>query len=80
MEFKDQTKDMDAQVDDVVDDMIDQLSGKDYEPKSFVSDKNTDIGLVQFVIRTDDIKKAEEKTTEKAKKTESFFDKLKALF
>lgn len=79
-EFKDQTKDIDSQVDDAVDDMIDQLSGKDYEPKSFVSDENTDIGLVQFVIRTDDIKKAEVQTTEKTRKTESFFDKLKALF
>lgn len=79
-EFKDKTKDMDSQIDDAVDDMLDQLSGKDYEPKSFVSDENTDIGLVQFVIRTDDIKKAKAETTEKTKKTESFFDKLKALF
>lgn len=79
-EFKDKTKDIDSQVDDAVDDMLDQLSGKDYQPKSFVSEKNTDVGLVQFVIRTDDIK---EKTVEKTKNTqkkETFWEKWKALF
>lgn len=56
-EFKDKTSDIDQQIDDEIDDMLDKISGSDYTPVSFVSAENTDIGLVQFAIRTDDIKK-----------------------
>ena len=47
----------DQQIDDEIDEMFDKISGSDYTPVSFVSADNKDIGLVQFAIRTDDIKK-----------------------
>lgn len=56
-EFKDKTSDIDQQIDDEIDEMFDKISGSDYTPVSFVSADNKDIGLVQFAIRTDDIKK-----------------------
>ncbi|MFR5703497.1 MAG: hypothetical protein ACLUD0_17630 [Eubacterium ramulus] len=56
-EFKDKTSDIDQQIEDEIDDMLDEISGNDYTPVSFVSADNKDIGLVQFAIRTDDIKK-----------------------
>jgi len=56
-EFKDKTSDIDQQIEDEIDDMLDEISGNDYTPLSFVSADNKDIGLVQFAIRTDDIKK-----------------------
>ena len=40
-----------------IDEMFEKISGSDYTPVSFVSADNKDIGLVQFAIRTDDIKK-----------------------
>nr|WP_294660326.1 hypothetical protein [uncultured Blautia sp.] len=56
-EFKDKTSDIDQQIDDEINEMLDKISGSDYTPVSFVSADNKDIGLVQFAIRTDDIKK-----------------------
>ena len=79
-EFKDETSDIDTQIDDAIDEIVEKLSGSDYEPVSFTSDENTDIGLVQFAIRTDDIKvkEAEEATAVEQKQT--IFDKIKGLF
>ena len=56
-EFKEKTSDIDDQIDEEIDDMLNEISGSDYTPVSFVSADNTDIGLVQFAIRTDDINK-----------------------
>ena len=57
VESKDKTSGIDQQIDDEIDEMFDKISGSDYIPVSFVSADNKDIGLVQFAIRTDDIKK-----------------------
>lgn len=78
--FKEQTSDIDEQIDDALDEMIDKISGSDYEPISFTSTKNEDIGLVQFAIRTDDIKKKEAEEVEKTEKKETLLDKIKGLF
>ena len=51
-EFYDKTKDMDTEISDTIDDKIDELTGKNIETKSFVSDKNTNIDSVLFVIKT----------------------------
>lgn len=56
-EFKGETSDLDSKVDDEVDSMIDNFAGGDFEVESFVSDKNTDVDSVQFVIKTEAIKK-----------------------
>ena len=79
-EFKDETSDIDTPIDDALDEMVEKLSGSDYAPVSFTSDENTDIGLVKFAIRTDDIKvkEAEEATAVEQKQT--IFDKIKGLF
>ena len=58
-EFKGETSDLDSKVDDEVDSMIDNFAGGDFEVESFVSDKNTDVDSVQFVIKTEAIKKEE---------------------
>lgn len=79
-EFQDKTSD----IDDQIEDKIDGLSGKDYEPVSFTSSKNTDIGLVQFAIHTEAIKKADttEEETEAETETESetLLSRVKSLF
>ena len=79
-EFKDETSDIDTQIDDAIDEMIEKLSGSDYEPVSFTSDENTDIGLVQFAIRTDDIKVKEAEETPAVEKKQTILDKIKGLF
>ncbi len=80
-EFHEKTSDMDEQVSDKIDEMISSISGNDDKVVSFVSDKNTNVDSVQFIIKTASVKKAEvveEEPEEEAPK--SFLEKLKDLF
>mgnify|MGYP004565645675 CR=1 FL=1 len=58
-EFVDQTSDMDPQISDEIDSMTNSFSGGDGDTISFVSEKNTHVNAVQFVIKTAAIEKAE---------------------
>ena len=79
--FHEKTSDMDEQVSDKIDDMISSISGSDDEVVSFVSDKNTNVDSVQFIIKTAAVKKAEVVEEEPEEEvTKSFLDKLKDLF
>lgn len=79
-EFVDETKNINGEIDDEIDKAIDEMAGGDYEPVSFVSDKNTNIGLVQFVMQTPEISKPEEEVLQVQEKQKTFLDKLKDLF
>lgn len=50
-EFYEQTDGMAIKIEDTVNEMLDSISGGDSEIVSFVSDKNTDVNAVQFVIK-----------------------------
>lgn len=58
--FRNATTGMDAKVENKINDMISSLTGGEGKTKSFVSDKNTEVIAVQFVISTDPIKSEEE--------------------
>lgn len=58
-EFVDQTSDMDPQISNEIDSMTNSFSGGDGDTISFVSEKNTHVNAVQFVIKTAAIEKAE---------------------
>lgn len=74
-------QDQDTKVEDTIDDMVGSLSGGDAQVQSFVSDKNTNIASVQFVIKTTAIEKMQE-TVQTQAQTEklSFWEKLINLF
>lgn len=75
------TSGMGAQVQEQIDGILSSLGGGSEAAESFVSDKNTDVKSVQFVIKTDAIEKPEaKKNVEKEKKDESFIRKLADLF
>lgn len=80
-EFVEQTSGMDSMVSEEVDSMVASISGSDVETISFVSEKNTNIKAVQFVVQTEAIK-AEEvvEETEEVEEESGFFDKLLNLF
>ncbi|MGN0243379.1 MAG: hypothetical protein ACI4CT_04870 [Lachnospiraceae bacterium] len=66
---------------DTFDSMIDIVSEKNEDAKSFVSEKNTNIKSVQFVIETESIEIPEvEKIVVEEEKTTSFWKKLLQLF
>ena len=80
-EFYKQTDGMDTKIEDTVNEMLDSISGGDSEIVSFVSDKNTEVKAVQFVIKTAAIEKLETAvdTVDTAKKL-NFWQKLLKLF
>ena len=81
VEMRDETDGMDTQITDKIDEMVNGITGGDYEPVSFVSDKNTNVKAVQFVIQTESvqIKEADEAAPVVEEKL-NFWQKVLKLF
>ncbi len=80
-EFANKTSGIDTEISDEVNDMVSSISKSDAQVVSFVSDKNTNVTSVQFVIKTSAI----EKVTSNSSETEetvnlTFIQKLLRLF
>lgn len=80
-EFVSKTDGMDTQVSDEIEDITTSMTGKDVETVSFVSQQNTNIKSVQFVIQTEgiEIETIEEVETPEPEKL-NFWQKLLKLF
>ena len=75
------TSGMDSEIDNKVDEIIGGISGKGDKVISFVSDKNTNVSAVQFVLKTDSITIPEAEQAVEQKPAElSFWQKLLQLF
>ncbi|SFA94052.1 X-X-X-Leu-X-X-Gly heptad repeat-containing protein [Lentibacillus halodurans] len=81
-ELQEETSDLPDQMQSEVDDMMDEYDASDFEPKSFVSDQNENVDVVQFVLQTDPIEVEEPETTEEPDEEEEkgFWDRLVDLF
>ena len=79
-ELKNGTGDLDSQITEQIDTLLSEISGGN-AVKSFVSEKNTDIASVQFVLKTGpiEIETAEDVETVQEKEP-TFWDRLLALF
>ena len=60
--------------------VINDLSGSDFEQISFVSDRNANVELVQFVMQTEGIQIPEETDIPVEEEPMSFWQRLLALF
>ena len=79
-EFAKEAANADDEIEDEIDSMSDSLRGSD-EIVSFVSDKNTNVKSIQFVIKTAAIEKAaKEETQTVTEQSASFWEKLVNLF
>lgn len=80
-EMRDETDGMDTQITDKIDEMVNGITGGNYELVSFVSEKNTNVKAVQFVIQTESvqIKEADEATPVVEEKL-NFWQKVLKLF
>lgn len=75
------TKQLPDKLTEQIDEMLAQFDKTDYEAISFVSDKNEQIGVVQFVMSTKEIKRDKDETEEEPKKEKKgFWQLLKELF
>lgn len=80
-EFAQQTGDLDTKLEEKVDETVSDLFGSDYEPVSFVSERNKNIQSVQFVIKTEGVTVPETEAAAETEKEElGFFDRLLNLF
>lgn len=80
-EFRTETSGMDEKIDEEIDSILDAIGGSMENPVSFVSSKNTNVDSVQFVIRTDSVKKQETVKTEAVVEEEpSLLQKFLNLF
>ena len=81
-DMAEQTDGMDKTIQDKIDGLLDSVTGGDRPVSSFVSEKNQDVALVQFVIRTPPIEKPVPAALPTAEPEEQpgFLDKLKDLF
>lgn len=80
-ELYDSTKDLPEEMTSEIDEMISQYDKSDFDPVSFVSDKNENVNHVQFVMQTESIE-VDEPDEEEPEEEEStnFWEKFKALF
>ncbi len=78
--FVERTSGIDDKVDEQIQDVMNSLTGGD-EVVSFVSEKNTDVDSVQFVIKTAAIEKPEESVVDETPVVQrNFWQKLLHLF
>lgn len=79
--FKERTSNLDGEVKEMVNAAIDGVLGGKFDPVSFVSEKNTNVESVQFVIKTEDVSVAEPVRAEpEQEETLSFWQRLLRLF
>lgn len=80
-ELRDSTRDLPDEFQSEIDAFMDDFDFSDYEPVSFVSDKNEDIGVVQFVLQTQSIQVEEvEEEPEEEKESKSLWQRFLDLF
>lgn len=79
--MRDETNNMDDKIDEKIDDMLESITGGDVKVNSFISNRNTNVKSVQFVIQTESIQiqEPEIETDENPKKT-GFWEKIFSLF
>lgn len=80
-EFYEETSGLDVTVSDKIDELLEAITGGDGDASSFVSDQNTEVDAVQFVIQTPAIEIAEaEEDAADEEESLNFWQKLLALF
>ncbi|MCH1984302.1 hypothetical protein MCG98_17175 [Ruminococcus sp. OA3] len=80
-EFRTETADMNDQIDEEIDSLLKSIGGSMENPVSFVSEKNTNVDSVQFVIQTEAIEVEEVREVQETMEEElSLWQKLLRLF
>lgn len=80
-EFYEKTDGMDSEIEGKIDDMLNTISRSDAEIRSFVSEKNTNVESLQFVIKTEAIEKPKVvQTVEDEPQQLSLWEKFLKLF
>ncbi len=77
---KDATSGMDTEIEDRINGLLDSITGGNKKTESFISELNTNIKSVQFVIQTEGISKAKEEIVSEASPEPTLWQKFLKLF
>ena len=69
-ELEGETSDLPGEMQSEIDKMMEEYDGSDFDPISFVSEKNKNVDVVQFVLQTESIEVEEPEEKEEVKKEE----------
>lgn len=78
--LKDEMKGMSGEVDKEIEQMLKEFTKSDYKVESFTSEKNENVKSVQFVMKTPNLNKVEEKKEQEEKKESTLWEKVIRLF
>ena len=79
--MREETAGMDTEITDKIDELIETVTGGDFEVTSFVSEKNTNVQSVQFVIKVNGVQTEEvSEVMEEAPKKLTVWQKFLDLF
>lgn len=79
-ELDDETASLPGDMQSEIDDMLDEFDFSDFDPISFVSDKNKDVDVVQFVLQTEKIEVPEPEEPEEEEEEKSIWQRFLELF
>lgn len=80
-ELDEEVSEIPDQIDSEVQEMLDDYDFSDFEPVSFVSEKNKHIGVVQFVLQTEKIEEVEpDKEAKQTEEKKGFWERFLDLF
>lgn len=79
-ELDDETASLPGDMQSEIDDMLDEFDFSDFEPISFVSDKNKEVDVVQFVLQTEKIEVPEPEEPEEEDEEKSIWQRFLDLF
>lgn len=80
-QLKEKTSDIDGQIENKIGELLSSIEGKNLDIESFTSEKNTNVKMLQFVIKTDPIEKVEViNDMAVPEKSRNFLQKLLYLF
>ena len=81
-ELEKETSDLPGEMQSEVDEMMEDFDMSDFEPVSFVSDKNKDVDIVQFALQTDsiEIEDADDDESDNEEEDKNLWDRFLDLF
>ena len=80
-ELQDATSDLPDEMQSKIDELMEEYDNPDFEPASFVSEKNENVDVVQFVLKTESIEMEEvEEAEEEEEEAKGIWDRLMDLF
>lgn len=80
-ELRNETSDLPEEMQSQIEEFMEEYDFSNFEPASFVSDRNENIGVVQFVLQTESIEIEEAKTDEEVEEeTKNLWDRFLDLF